>query len=39
VTVPLRFGDGYSTIARVFTFTGLADGHFLLDRRKRGGAA
>ncbi|WP_433797184.1 GTP cyclohydrolase II [Actinoplanes sp. CA-252034] len=26
VTVPLRFPDGYSTSARVFTFTGLADG-------------
>ncbi|WP_092541735.1 GTP cyclohydrolase II [Actinoplanes derwentensis] len=26
VTVPLRFPDGYSTTADVFTFTGLADG-------------
>jgi GTP cyclohydrolase II len=26
VTVPLRFGDGYTTSARVFTFDGLADG-------------
>ncbi|MEV4280174.1 GTP cyclohydrolase II [Actinoplanes xinjiangensis] len=26
VTVPLRFPDGYTTSARVFTFTGLADG-------------
>ena len=26
VTVPLRFGDGYSTTARVITFAGLADG-------------
>jgi GTP cyclohydrolase II len=26
VTVPLRFPDGYATTARVFTFTGLADG-------------
>ncbi len=26
VTVPLRFPDGYSTTARVFTFDGLADG-------------
>ncbi|NJP34369.1 GTP cyclohydrolase II [Micromonospora thermarum] len=26
VTVPLRFPDGYSTTARVFTFKGLADG-------------
>jgi GTP cyclohydrolase II len=26
VTVPLRFSDGYATTARVFTFTGLADG-------------
>ncbi|AGL17914.1 GTP cyclohydrolase II [Actinoplanes sp. N902-109] len=26
VTVPLRFGDGYTTTARVHTFTGLADG-------------
>ncbi|WP_305784703.1 GTP cyclohydrolase II [Symbioplanes lichenis] len=26
VTVPLRFADGYATTARVFTFTGLADG-------------
>src|SRR3954471_21517468 len=26
VTVPLRFADGYSTTARVFTFEGLADG-------------
>jgi GTP cyclohydrolase II len=26
VTVPLRFPDGYRTIARVFTFEGLADG-------------
>jgi GTP cyclohydrolase II len=26
VDVPLRFGDGYTTTARVFTFTGLADG-------------
>jgi GTP cyclohydrolase II len=32
VTVPLRFPDGYATTARVFTFTGLADGqeHLLL---------
>ena len=26
VTVPLRFADGYTTSARVFTFDGLADG-------------
>ena len=26
VTIPLRFADGYTTTARVFTFTGLADG-------------
>ena len=26
LTVPLRFADGYSTSARVFTFDGLADG-------------
>jgi GTP cyclohydrolase II len=26
VTVPLRFPDGYSTSAQVFTFTGLSDG-------------
>jgi GTP cyclohydrolase II len=26
VTVPLRFPDGYATVARVFTFTGLIDG-------------
>ena len=26
LTVPLRFADGYSTTARVFTFDGLADG-------------
>jgi GTP cyclohydrolase II len=26
VTVPLRFPDGYASTARVFTFTGLADG-------------
>jgi GTP cyclohydrolase II len=26
VTVPLRFADGYATTARVFSFTGLADG-------------
>ena len=26
VSVPLRFADGYSTTARVFTFDGLADG-------------
>ncbi|PPK98160.1 GTP cyclohydrolase II [Kineococcus xinjiangensis] len=26
VEVPLRFADGYATTARVFTFTGLADG-------------
>lgn len=26
VSVPLRFGDGYATTARVFTFDGLADG-------------
>jgi GTP cyclohydrolase II len=26
VTVPLRFADGYSTTARVFTFDGLVDG-------------
>jgi GTP cyclohydrolase II len=26
VTVPLRFGDGYSTTAQVMTFDGLADG-------------
>jgi GTP cyclohydrolase II len=26
VTVPLRFADGYETVADVFTFTGLADG-------------
>jgi GTP cyclohydrolase II len=26
VTVPLRFTDGYTTMAEVFTFTGLADG-------------
>ncbi|NUO57695.1 MAG: GTP cyclohydrolase II [Hamadaea sp.] len=25
VTVPLRFADGYSTVARVFSFTGLVD--------------
>jgi len=32
VTVPLRFADGWSTSARVVTFTGLADGqeHLLL---------
>ena len=32
VTVPLRFPDGYTTAADVFTFTGLADGkeHLLL---------
>jgi GTP cyclohydrolase II len=32
VTVPLRFPDGYTTTAEVFTFTGLADGkeHLLL---------
>jgi GTP cyclohydrolase II len=32
VTVPLRFPDGYATTARVFTFSGLADGreHLLL---------
>ncbi len=26
LTVPLRFGDGFATTARVFTFTGLVDG-------------
>ncbi len=26
VTLPLRFADGYATTARVFSFTGLADG-------------
>ncbi|MDT4915008.1 MAG: cyclohydrolase, partial [Pseudonocardiales bacterium] len=26
VLVPLRFGDGYATTARVITFTGLVDG-------------
>lgn len=26
VRVPLRFGDGYATLADVFTFTGLVDG-------------
>jgi GTP cyclohydrolase II len=26
VSVPLRFADGYATMARVFTFDGLADG-------------
>jgi GTP cyclohydrolase II len=26
LTIPLRFADGYSTTARVFTFDGLADG-------------
>src|SRR6478735_5297372 len=26
VTIPLRFPDGYATVARVLTFTGLADG-------------
>jgi GTP cyclohydrolase II len=26
VTVPLRFSDGYTTTAEVYTFTGLADG-------------
>jgi GTP cyclohydrolase II len=26
LTIPLRFGDGYATRARVFTFDGLADG-------------
>jgi GTP cyclohydrolase II len=26
LTVPLRFSDGYSTLARVFSFDGLADG-------------
>jgi len=26
VTIPLRFPDGYNTIARVFTFEGLVDG-------------
>ena len=32
VTVPLRFPDGYTTTAEVFTFSGLADGreHLLL---------
>ena len=32
VTVPMRFADGYTTAARVFTFDGLADGkeHLLL---------
>ena len=32
VTVPLRFADGYTTTAQVFTFAGLADGqeHLLL---------
>src|SRR5215213_8964816 len=32
VTVPLRFPDGYTTTADVFTFTGLSDGkeHLLL---------
>jgi GTP cyclohydrolase II len=32
VTVPMRFPDGYTTTAEVFTFTGLADGkeHLLL---------
>jgi len=50
VTVPLRFPDGYSTTAEVFTFTGLTDGreHLLLglgdwraalDRSAGGGAA
>jgi GTP cyclohydrolase II len=27
VSIPLRFSDGYSTVARVFSFNGLADGH------------
>ena len=27
VSVPLRFADGYTTPARVFTFDGLVDGH------------
>jgi len=27
LSVPLRFADGYATIARVFSFDGLADGH------------
>ena len=26
VSVPLRFADGYSTAARVFSFDGLVDG-------------
>ncbi|QIG38490.1 GTP cyclohydrolase II [Microbacterium sp. 4R-513] len=32
VTIPLRFPDGYSAVARVLTFTGLVDGaeHLLL---------
>jgi GTP cyclohydrolase II len=50
VTVPLRFADGYTTTARVFTFDGLADGgeHLAiglgewqdaLDRSRAGGPA
>jgi len=27
LTLPLRFGDGFATTARVFTFDGLVDGH------------
>ena len=26
VAIPLRFGDGYATSARAFTFEGLVDG-------------
>ncbi len=38
--VPLRFADGYSTTARVFTFNGLADGreHLALGLGDRAGA-
>ena len=38
--VPLRFADGYSTTARVFTFDGLADGreHLALGLGDRAGA-
>ena len=41
LSLPLRFGDGYSTVARVFTFDGLVDGreHVALGLGDRAGAA
>lgn len=40
LTIPLRFADGYATIARVFSFDGLVDGreHLAFGLGDRAGA-